>query len=536
MIDVIWYIYCGTLVFLMQAGFAMLEVGSVRKKNSKNILVKNFLDACIGAIMWWAFGYAIAFGSDKDRSHFAGGGDGYFFFNKIEKGTDEEDKFALGQPGVAFYQFWFFQYAFSAAAVSITSGAVAERCQMAAYFMYSCLLVGFVYPVVVHWVWDGDGWLSNFANGSKPDGVTDDDYNPARTWASVGVIDFAGSGVVHLTGGVAGFMGALILGPRTGRFNSEGSVVKEGFSPQSSALQALGTFILWFGWYAFNAGSTLGMYAEAPVIAARCCVTTTLSAAACAITNVIIHYIISGGEYSLSATLNGVLSGLVSITAGCSVVTPGMSVLIGMIGAFVYTGWSKLMLLLKIDDVVDAVAVHGACGMWGVIAASLFAKGELSAEYSSVCVYHDDLTDCNGLFYGGNGKLLGMAFLEIIMIWLWVGITMGVSFFAFDLMKLLRVSVQDETYGLDASHHGGMDVDQINLLGSDDLMLMRDEGAKLDKIALLAMCIDQSVPPLPMLAKFDKIAGPSGFIEDEAAYGQLLELIRPGEVEAVESA
>jgi Amt family ammonium transporter len=487
--------------------------------------VKNFLDACIGAIMWWAFGYAIAFGTDKDRNKFAGGGDGYLFFNKVDAAN--EDPNALGQPGVAYYQTWFFQFAFSAAAVSITSGAVAERCQMAGYLMYSMLLVGFVYPVVVHWCWSSDGWLSNFASGEN--GGSD----PARTWVSVGVIDFAGSGVVHLTGGVAGFMGALILGPRTGRFDSDGSVVKEGFSPQSSALQALGTFILWFGWYAFNAGSTLGMFKGAPVIAARCCVTTTLSASACAITNVLIQYVITGGEYSLGATLNGVLGGLVSITAGCPVVEPGMAVIIGMVGAVVYTSWSNLMLLLKIDDVVDAVAVHGACGMWGVIAASLFAKGELSAEYGSICQYGQ--SSCDGLFYGGNGKLLGMAFLQIVMIWLWVGGTMGVAFFVFDLMKLLRVSVQEETYGLDASHHGGMDEDQINPLGPETLIKMRDEGVKLDKTSLLAMCIDQNVQPLPVLAKFDKVAGPSGVIEDNVAYGALLELVGYDQVDLVDT-
>jgi Amt family ammonium transporter len=327
-------------------------------------------------------------------------------------------------------------------------------------------------------------------------------------------------------------MGAHIIGPRTGRFDSDGSVVKEGFSPQSSALQALGTFILWFGWYAFNAGSTLGMFKGAPVIAARCCVTTTLSASACAITNVLIQYVITGGEYSLGATLNGVLGGLVSITAGCPVVEPGMAVIIGMVGAVVYTSWSNLMLLLKIDDVVDAVAVHGACGMWGVIAASLFAKGELSAEYGPIC--NNDQSSCDGLFYGGNGKLLGMAFLQIVMIWLWVGGTMGVAFFVFDLMKLLRVSVQEETYGLDASHHGGMDEDQINPLGPETLIKMRDEGVKLDKTSLLAMCIDQNVQPLPVLAKFDKVAGPSGVIEDNVAYGALLELVGYDQVDTDE--
>merc|ERR1711871_966125 len=215
-------------------------------------------------------------------------------------------------------------------------------------------------------------------------------------------------------------------------------------------------------------------------------VTTTLSAASCAITNVIIHYFMSGNNYSLNATMNGVLSGLVSITAGCAVVEPGMAVIIGMVGAFVYTGWSNLMIFLRIDDVVDAVAVHGACGMWGVIAAALFAKGTLSAEYGPICQYGYDT--CEGLFYGGNGKLLGMAFLEIVMIWIWVGGFMGAAFFLFDLAKMLRVSVHDETY-------------------------------------LLAMCIDQNVAPLSMLMKFDKIAGPSGIIDNDSAYEQLVELV-----------
>jgi hypothetical protein len=203
-----------------------------------------------------------------------------------------------------------------------------------------------------------------------------------------------------------------------------------------------------------------------------------------------------------------------------------------MVGAVVYTSWSYFMLFLKIDDVVDAVAVHGACGMWGVIAASLFAKGELSAEYGPIC--NNDQSSCDGLFYGGNGKLLGMAFLQIVMIWLWVGGTMGVAFFVFDLMKLLRVSVQEETYGLDASHHGGMDEDQVNPLGADALIKMRDEGVHLDKTSLLAMCIDQNVQPLPVLAKFDKVAGPSGVIDDSAAYGALLELVGYDQVGAVD--
>jgi hypothetical protein len=181
------------------------------------------------------------------------------------------------------------------------------------------------------------------------------------------------------------------------------------------------------------------------------------------------------------------------------------------------------MILLRIDDVVDAVAVHGACGMWGVIAAALFAKGTLSAEYGPICQYGYDT--CEGLFYGGNGKLLGMAFLEIVMIWIWVGGFMGVAFFLFDLAKILRVSVHDETYGLDVSHHGGNDEDLLNNLDANILIKMKEDGVKLDKTSLLAMCIDQNVAPLSMLMKFDKIAGPSGIIDNDSAYEQLVELV-----------
>lgn len=522
-IDCMWYIYCGTLVFLMQAGFGMLEVGSVRKKNSRNILIKNFMDASIGAIMWWFSGYAIAFGTDSGRDAFGGGGDGYGVFGKPNPQGDDWIK--DNQAGQNYFQFWFFQFAFSAAAVSITSGAVAERCQMAAYFMYALVLVGLIYPVVVHWVWSADGWLSNFAMKHPSDG---DDYDPARKWVSVGVIDFAGSGVVHMTGGVCAFCGAWVLGPRTGRFDTEGNVVTRGFTPQSSALQALGTFLLWFGWYAFNAGSTLGMWSGAPLLAARCVVTTTLSAAAASITCVTFGYIMYG-EYQLGAAMNGVLGGLVSITAGCPVVEPWAAVIIGIIGGLVYTGWSKLMLMMKIDDVVDAVAVHCACGMWGLWAAALFAKKDYVCQYAAgVCTFASE--DAMGAFYGGNGKLLGMANLLILCIWVWVGGVMFMMFTIFDSLKLLRVSNDEEMFGLDISHHGGADEGGMGL-DCELLVAYKAQNINLDKFQVLAMCMAEKLDAMPVLQKFDEAVGKKGILDNETDYDRFLSLIGyvPGE-------
>lgn len=446
-VDAFYYVFCGMAVFIMQLGFAMLEAGTVRKKNTKNILVKNFMDACVAAIVWWFCGFAFAFGSDEDRNAFVGGGNG--------------DGIFLAQGGnLGSYQMWFFQWAFAATAASIVSGAVAERVQMGAYFCYAVILCGLVYPVVVHIVWSSDGFLSMFY--AKDDA---DDYNIGGETSSVGTIDFAGSGVVHMTGGVAALCGAYFAGARTGRFSSddEGRVFVHPMSPQSSSMQALGTFILWFGWYAFNAGSTLGITHEgAGLIAARCCVTTTLCAASCSLTCMFIEYYrTSGKEYSLNATMNGVLAGLVSITAGCPVVEPWAAVVIGFIGGFVYVGWSRLMLKWQIDDVVDAVAVHGACGAWGVLAAALFAsKRKMLETYD---IEDNDESDMNGLFMGGNGKLLGMAFAEIAVIIAWVGTMMSIFFFVMSSTGMLRVSTEDEVDGLDCSHHGGIEITDIGV-------------------------------------------------------------------------
>merc|ERR1719223_2251529 len=244
-VDTFYYLFVGSLVFFMQAGFGLLEAGSVRTKNTKNILLKNLLDACIGAIVWWAWGYAVAYETGKTPNKFIGGTDkakGFFASGWVDVASEGYTEHPQG----GTFALWFFQYVFAAAAATIVSGAVAERAQLTAYLIYSTVITGLIYPVVVHWVWDSNGWASAFNTREGDDGPL-----------LGGQIDFAGSGVVHMTGGVAAFVGALVIGPRIGRSDGGGRTGKPvAIKGHSSVLQALGTFILWMGWYGFNPGST----------------------------------------------------------------------------------------------------------------------------------------------------------------------------------------------------------------------------------------------------------------------------------------
>ena len=413
----------------------MLECGSVRSKNSKNICIKNLLDSCVSCIAFWSMGYAFAFGKEENRTGNDGNNNfmGHRGFFLAGNGYNNDG---------SHYAIWFFQWAFAATATSIVSGAVAERCGMTAYFIYAFLLSAFVYPVVVHWVWSEEGWLST------------SNENPNQRYFDTGVIDFAGSGVVHLTGGIAAFVGAALLGPRTGRFitNNDNVTVIKDMLPHNSALQVLGTFILWLGWYAFNGASTLSITASGSgLVLARVCVTTTICASSCALTAVIIKAVCSGGEYDLGYAMNGVLAGLVSITAGCSVVEPWAALLIGIIGAFIYHFSSKLMLYLQIDDVVDAIAVHGFCGMWGVLSVGIFASKQLvEAVYTNI-----NGEFAKGWVYGGNGNLFGAGLVFIIVNILWTGGLMTLFFGIMSYFGILRVSQKEEEEGLDLSHHGG---------------------------------------------------------------------------------
>jgi len=423
-LNTFYLLWASALVFLMQAGFAMLSAGSVRAKNVKNILLKSVLDACLGGIIWYLIGYGIAYGGTNS---FIGSSSTNFALSGI---VDTGATHAHGYDWVMF----FFQYCFCAACATIVSGAVAERCQLGAYLVYCCVIIGFIYPVVVHWVWDTAGFLCA--------------WNP--TGMMGGMIDFAGSGVVHMTGGVAAMCAAKIVGPRLGRF--EKGIPDSAFAGHSAALQVLGTFLLWFGWYGFNPGSTLMIHGVAKD-AARAAVTTTLSAASGAVTGLYIKRLLPSkyggtpGVWDLSHTCNSLLGGLVGITAGTSIATPYGALIIGFISAWVYHGASCLMRKLKIDDPLDAFAVHGACGMWGCIAVGLFAVKEYAYCGAAPC-------DA-GLFYGGKGQLLGVQIVGVIIEFLWVSSMSTLLFLGLKLMGILRTPADVERAGMDVSKHGG---------------------------------------------------------------------------------
>jgi len=439
-LNTFYLMWAGALIFLMQAGFATLSAGSIRAKNVKNILLKNLLDACIGAFAWYLLGYGFAYDVDDNPNPFIGVGPSHFALSGHKDWDGKENK---GYDWIM----WYFQYAFCAAAATIVSGAVAERCQLMAYLVYSFCISGFVYPVVVHWVWDGAGFLSAFN----------------KDHIMTGVIDFAGSGVVHMTGGFAALVGAKILGPRTGRFDRPGD-----FDGHSTPLQLIGTFLLWFGWYGFNPGSTLVIHGYAHTMA-RTAVTTTLSAALGGLTGLLVKRLLPGklggsGVYDIGHTCNSLLGALVGITAGCATVHPGAACLIGIIAAFVYHTASCMMRKLRIDDPLDAFAVHGACGMWGVLATGLFTAKEYSyAPHEASALYNEWDAGNNatygydaGLFMEGTrGLLFATHIVSIIIEVAWVVTMSAIMFGLLSAAKVFRVPQEDEDIGLDNSKHGG---------------------------------------------------------------------------------
>merc|ERR1719313_1191682 len=385
-LDTMWLLICGTFVFFMHAGFAMLEAGSGRSKNAQAILIKNLITVCMGTLGWYFLGWSLAYGGDtltmeswKDGK-FAdcpedenpmGCGDGYadngFIGGKhmfagsgfLGKGDKADESWAEGViPAQQIAYMWFFQWAFCTAGASIVSGGIAERVKFPGYMFFSFCMTAFIYPVVVCSTW-GYGWLETFKK--------DKEGNPVG-----GYIDFAGSGVVHLCGGIAALVGAKVIGVRTGRFDPKKA---DEFLPHSQPLIVLGTFILWFGWCGFNPGSTLGMSdAGTALKAAVVMMNTTITAAVGGVTVFLIMFGITK-KYDCGNLCNGILCGLVSITAGCSNVESGSAFLIGIVGGLIFVGSSALIKKLKIDDPVDAFSVHGACGIWGCLAAALFDFG-----------------------------------------------------------------------------------------------------------------------------------------------------------------
>ncbi len=395
-INTVWLLVAAFLVFFMQAGFALVESGSTRSKNAVNVLMKNLIDFVFATIAFWATGYALMFGAGTPWV-----GLNNFFV------TGSEEPFIEGIPTLAF---WFFQLVFAGTAATIVSGAMAERTKFSAYIVYSIVITAVIYPIFGHWTWGG-GWLSQ-----------------------MGFVDFAGSTVVHSIGGWAALMGAIALGPRIGRYDKDGKPVS--IPGHSMALVALGVFVLWLGWFGFNPGSQIlahGTNADAIALIAA---NTNIAAAAGALGAMIVAWIWRG-KPDAGFTFNGVLGGLVAITASCAFVTTGASVIIGLVGGVVIVAGTALLEKIKVDDPVGAVPVHLMAGIWGTLAVGLFPfdMEKLTAQAIGV--------GACALWAGGTSYILFMV----------VKATMG-----------LRVSAEEEEQGLDFFEHGTVAYPDINVL------------------------------------------------------------------------
>jgi len=393
-INYVWIIIAGALVFFMQAGFCLVELGLTRAKNAINICMKNFLDFCAGALCFLFLGFALMFGNSA--SGWIGLGP---FWISDRPSTD------------AFWVFWFFQVVFAGTAATIISGAMAERTKFVGYLIFTVIMTAVIYPIAGHWAW------GSFGGGFG--------YGGTKGWLeTLGYIDFAGSSVVHSVGGAASLAGVLVLGARVGRFRKDGS--SNLISGHNLPLAALGTFILWFGWYGFNAGSTL--IGDASI--GRIVVNTTLAPSAGALAAMVAIWI-TQGRPDLSVTLNGALGGLVGITASCHTVSPASAVLIGLVAGVVATLGTMLLERLWVDDAVGAVPVHLFCGWWGVLAVALFNEKGFSPESLAV-------------------QALGVASITAF--------SFTLSFIAFKLIDVtvgLRASNDEQDLGLDFTEHSG---------------------------------------------------------------------------------
>ena len=400
-LDSVWILVSITLVFFMQAGFAMVETGFTRAKNAGNIIMKNLIDFCVGTVVFLLLGYGFMHGDDL-------GG-------------------VIGRPVNIFgsdidWMHVMFNLVFAATAATIVSGAMAERTKFSSYCIYSAVISLLIYPISGHWIWGG-GWLSQ-----------------------LGFIDFAGSTAVHLVGGVAALVGAIILGPRIGKYakGSDGKIITKAIPGHSLTLGALGVFILWFGWYGFNAGSTYGIVGL-DGLAAKIMVTTSVAASVATIGAVVITWI-SYKKPDVSMALNGALAGLVAITAGCASVSVAGAAIIGLISAFVVVfGVEFIDKKLHIDDPVGAVAVHGLNGAIGTILVGVFSQ---DSGIISGFIYNHSLT-ASAAF-----KFLGVQTLGVVAVIIFVGVTMAAVFFIIKKTVGLRVSKREELLGLDLSEHG----------------------------------------------------------------------------------
>ena len=410
-VDNLWLVIAGALVFLMQAGFAFVEAGLTRAKNLANIMAKNLADMAIGVTMFFVVGYTIAYGSGG--SDWLGGFGDLFF----QESADPDVLFDLGA-GLTPATNFFFQVVFAATAVTIASGAMAERTKFTTYLVFAAVMTAIIYPVVVHWTWGG-GLIAQMSIG---DAV----YS-----------DFAGSTIVHLTGGVAALVGAYLIGPRIGKYGEDGK--PRAIPGHNVGYAVIGVFILWFGWFGFNAGSELAADEFVPFLAMN-----TLIAAAAGVLGATAIIWLKTGVADVAMAGNGALAGLVSITAPVGTVTPVFALVIGLVGGVIVVFSVLAFDKIKIDDPVGAISVHGTCGIWGTLSIGLFAK------YDDAFLGREDA----GLIYGGGFDQLAMQFVMVVIVIAWVGITSFILFGALKATMGLRVSEEEEVTGLDVAEHG----------------------------------------------------------------------------------
>ena len=394
------------LVFFMQAGFAFVEAGFTQAKNAANILMKNLFDFSAGSVMFGILGFALMFGAGNAFL----GTTGFF----LSDGGDPNATFAgLEWANVPLMAKFLFQLVFAATAATIVSGAMAERTKFKSYIVYSVFITGLIYPIAGHWVWGG-GWL-----------------------AELGMWDFAGSTVVHSCGGWLALVGALLLGPRLGKYGKGGKM--NAIPGHNLSMAALGTFILWLGWFGFNPGSTM---AADPGAISHIAVTTN-TAAACGLIAAMALTWVTYGKPDPGLSMNGALAGLVGITAGCAFVSPLSAAIIGAASGLIMVGSVRFFDRIRVDDPVGAISVHGVCGAVGTLAVGIFAQGSIMPG-----------TTGNGLLFGGGFGLLLAQAIGVLAVAAWCTVTGLVLFGGIKLVMGLRVSEEEEIEGLDIHEHG----------------------------------------------------------------------------------
>eukprot|EP00929_Paragymnodinium_shiwhaense_P123300 TRINITY_DN9699_c0_g2_i1.p1 TRINITY_DN9699_c0_g2~~TRINITY_DN9699_c0_g2_i1.p1 ORF type:complete len:505 (-),score=93.78 TRINITY_DN9699_c0_g2_i1:74-1588(-) len=413
-LDTIWMLFASCLVFFMHAGFSLLEAGIVRGKSTQNILTKNMVVCTVAFLAWFALGWPLAFGSA-----FGDSPDKFFSM----PGQFNMQGFSASKN---LFRKWFFNGALCATSSTIVSGAMAERTQLCAFVAYTLLTTSLIYPMLVYWTWSGQGFLSYEEAGKRVSVV-----GPA-------VLDFAGSGVVHLTGGIGALCGAVLVGVRKGRFAIH--VEQAEFDGHCVPFSVIGTLCLWFSWYGFNPGSTMSMHdKDSAFTAGLVAVNTTLAPCASGLVVFFLRAkVVPPKLLDIVGFCNGVLAGLVAITASCAYVQCWEAIFIGCMAGVIYQAVSMILVRLRIDDVVDAFSVHGAGGLWGIIAAGLF--GDPATGFGG-----------NGALYGGD-QLRTQLFAATVIV-LWVGGLSTLALLVLKKAKCLRLASEKEEQGCDATDH-----------------------------------------------------------------------------------